>query len=179
MKRIIIAGCGFAGYTAALELKRLMGNECDLLVISKDPLYVYSPALPGIPFGLRQPEEISFDVRPMFAANGIRFRSARVMRIDAQRHVLETTVGHYDYDYLLIALGPSAEGMRPWGLGAARTSWSIVSLENAMRAREAWQRFVLSPGPMVVGAVAGAPLYAAHYQFALNALQDLVARGIR
>lgn len=43
MKRIIIAGCGFTGYSAALHLRHLVGKECEIVVISKSPLYVYSP----------------------------------------------------------------------------------------------------------------------------------------
>ena len=179
MKRIIIAGCGFTGYSAALHLKRLLGNEHEILVISKSPFYVYSPGLSGIPFGLRQTDEISFDVRPVLAGHDIGFRSERIIKVDARNNAVETSSGSHGYDYLLIALGPSAERMRPWGLGSARTSWSIITLEDALRTRDAWKRFVLAPGPMVVGAIEGSPLYAAHYQFALNAVQDLASRGIR
>jgi sulfide:quinone oxidoreductase len=179
MKKIIIAGCGFAGFAAAIELKRLVGEECEIEVISHRPLYVYAPALPGIPFGLREPEDISFDVRPLFAERGIGFRQERIVRIDPVGNTVRTSEGDHEFDYLLVALGPSAERMRPWGLGAAHTSWSINSLDDALRTRAAWQRFVLAPGPMVVGAADGAPLYAAHYQFLLNAIQDLNDRGIR
>jgi sulfide:quinone oxidoreductase len=179
MKKVVIAGCGFAGFAAAIELKNLLEDECDIEVISQQPLYVYSPALPEIPFEMREPGDISFDVRPVLAERGIGFRNERIVRIDSENDAVETPHGRYPYDYLLVALGPAAERMRPWGLDAARTSWSVISLADALEAREAWQRFVLAPGPMVVGAADGAPLYAAHYHFVLNAIQDLTARGIR
>ena len=179
MKKIIIAGCGFAGFAAAIELKRLTGVECEIEVISDQPLYVYSPALPAIPFGMREPDDISFDVRPVLAGHGIGFRHERVVRVDPVNRIVETSASNHSYDYLLVALGPAPERMTPPGLGAARTSWSIISLDDALKAREAWNQFVLAPGPMVIGAAEGAPLYAAHYQFALNAVADLEARGIR
>jgi NADH dehydrogenase FAD-containing subunit len=53
MNRVVIAGCGFAGFSAAAGLKNLVATECDVEVISRQPLYVCSPALSAIPFDLR------------------------------------------------------------------------------------------------------------------------------
>ncbi len=70
-KRLVIAGTNFAGYTAALELKELVGDNHDVIVVANTHKFVFFPSLIWYPFGRREEKDVTFDVRPELAADCI------------------------------------------------------------------------------------------------------------
>ena len=64
-----------------------------------------------------------------------------------------------DYDFLVIATGPKLAFDEVEGLGPRGHTQSICHVDHAIEAEKAWQEFVKSPGPVVVGAVQMASCY--------------------
>jgi NADPH-dependent 2,4-dienoyl-CoA reductase/sulfur reductase-like enzyme len=109
-KRIAIAGTNFAGYTAALELKELVGDNHDIVVVANTHKFLFFPSLIWYPFGLREEEDITFDVRPIYQSHGIEFIEDEIERFDPPNNqILTKTRGAVPYDFLLIGTGPKVD----------------------------------------------------------------------
>jgi sulfide:quinone oxidoreductase len=166
-KRIVIAGTNFAGYTAALELKELVGDHHDIVVVANTHTFLFFPSLIWYPFGLREAEDITFDVRPIYAAHGIQFIEDQIERFDPPANqVLTAAHGAVPYDYLVIGTGPKVD--YDYIPGVRQYAHSIVGLGPAQKTREAWNRFLIHPGPVVVASAQGAACFGAAYEFLFN-----------
>ena len=87
-KRIVVVGTSFAGYTGALELRELLGDAHDITVVANTHDFVFIPSLIWYPFGLRSKQDISFDVRPVYAEHQINFVEASVTSFDLERKLV-------------------------------------------------------------------------------------------
>lgn len=166
--RVVIVGGNFAGLTGALELRRLLGDDVEITLISKDDKFVFIPSLIWVPFGWRRPEDISFALAPVLERAKIHFVHAPATRIDPKSKIVFTTSGHYSYDYLLIATGPYVQYEIVPGLGPNGHTYSICTLEHALHAQKGWQKLVDDPGPVLIGATQGASCFGAAYEFLFN-----------
>ena len=105
MKKIVILGSGAGGTMIATKLrKELIDREWQITVIDKDPLHHYQPGWLFIPFGIYRPEEC---VKPKadFIPSDINFVVDEVVNVDHDKKQVKTKLGHYDYDWLVIATG--------------------------------------------------------------------------
>lgn len=179
-KRIVVLGGSFAGMTAAIEIKNKLGDRHEVVVISKAADFLFMPSLIWVPFGLRTREDITFPLSPVFEKKGVAFRNAEVTRIDLrQRSVEDSTGAKTDYDYLVLATGPKLDYDDVKGLGPKGFTQSIFSWADADRAREAFERFVADPGPVVVGGVQGTGCFGAAYEFLFNMAHELKKRDLQ
>lgn len=167
-KRIVVVGTSFAGYTGALELHELLGDNHDITVVANTHDFVFIPSLIWYPFGLRDKQDIAFDVRPIYAEQHINFIEASVTGFDLDQRLVLTSGQPVPYDYLLIATGPKVDFASVPGLGPDQNSWSICNLAHAEETRCAWERFLADPGPIVIGASQGAACFGAAYEFIFN-----------
>ena len=81
MPCVVILGAGTGGTLVANRLRRLHGDELEIVVVDRDDRHVYQPALLFVPFWMASPYEI---VRPRSAQlhDGIDFRVAECERVD-------------------------------------------------------------------------------------------------
>ena len=170
-KRIVVVGTSFAGYTGALELHELLGDAHDITVVAND--FVFIPSLIWYPFGLREKQDISFDVRPIYAQHHIHFIEANVTGFDLEQRLVKTNGADIPYDELLIATGPKVDFASVPGLGPCQNSWSICNIAHAEETRHAWECFLQDPGPIVIGASQGAACFGAAYEFIFNVRYQL------
>jgi sulfide:quinone oxidoreductase len=178
-KRIVIVGSNIAGLTAALTLKERLGDEHRIVVVSKSDHFLFTPSLVWLPFGLRSYRNITFPLVPIYHDKGVEFHASPVTKIDLRARVVHTDISRHAYDYLVIATGPKLDYDAVPGLGPSDGfTESIYSLADAEHAREAFERFLESPGPVVVGAVQGAQGFGMAYEFALNMAHQLKRRGL-
>ncbi|MBI5512661.1 MAG: FAD-dependent oxidoreductase [Deltaproteobacteria bacterium] len=177
-KRIVVVGTSFAGYTGALELKALLGDEHDVTVVANTHTFVFIPSLIWVPFGLREREDISFDVRPVYQKKGVTFLERKVTGFDLERREVLTDGEPVPYDYLLIATGPRVDFASIPGLKPGDTAWSICTMDHALETRAGWERFLNDPGPVVIGATQGAACFGAAYEFVLNVRYQLKRHGL-
>ena len=166
-KKIVIVGASFAGYTAALELYDRLGDEHDITVIDRKPHFLFMPSLIWYPFGLREEDDLSFDVRPAFAERNINFIQTEVTKFEIDSNQVITRDGVVDYDYLVVATGPKAD--YDYIPGIREYSHSILGVPAAEEAKEAWDALLEDPGPVVVVAAQGAACFGAAYEFLFNA----------
>ncbi|MCC7035139.1 MAG: FAD-dependent oxidoreductase [Acidobacteria bacterium] len=176
-KRIVIAGTNFAGYTAALELKELVGENHDVVVVANTHKFLFFPSLIWYPFGLREEKDITFDVRPIYESHGIQFIEGEIDRFDPPTNqVVTREQGPVGYDYLVIGTGPKVD--YDYIPGLREHAYSIVGLGPAHRTREGWQKFLADPGPVVIGAAQGAACFGAAYEFLFNTRYQLAKNDL-
>ena len=102
-KKIIVVGGGFAG----LHLARRLNNEAfDILLIDKQNHHQFQPLYYQVASARLEPSNISFPFRKIFQkSKNIQFRLAEVTKIVDSENKIETSIGDYHYDYLVIASG--------------------------------------------------------------------------
>lgn len=171
-KHIAIIGTNFGGYTAALELKELVGNNHDITVIANTHNFIFFPSLIWYPFGLREEKDVTFDVRDNYIKHHINFIEAEVTHFDLEKNLIFTkTTEPIAYDYILVATGPKVD--YDYIPGLRQYSHSIVGLGPAQRTREAWNQYLADPGPIVIGSAQGAACFGAAYEFLFNVRYQL------
>jgi sulfide:quinone oxidoreductase len=148
--------------------------------MSKTKDFLFMPSLIWVPFGRRKREDITFPLSPVFEKKGVNFKNVEVKRIDLRERFVEDDRGEKTaYDYLVIATGPKLDYDDVPGLGPKGFTQSIFSWPDADRAREAFDRFLTDPGPVVVGGVQGASCFGAAYEFLFNTAYQLRKAGLK
>lgn len=176
--RVLVLGGNFAGLTAALSLKRELGDDVDVTVVSKSDRFQFNPSFIWIPFGKRKKRDVVFRVAETFESHGVEFVHGEATKIDTAAQKVETSNGQFAYDYLVIATGYLNDFDVVPGLGPDGNAYSITSLEGAVDAAEGWARFINEPGPVVVGATQGAACFGAAYEFVFNVAYHLKKQGL-
>lgn len=104
--RVIVIGGGFAGVEVARKLK---DKEVEVVLIDRNNFHTFQPLMYQVATGTLAADSISFPLRKMFKSqSNFRFRLADVLRIDSDKKEVHTSVGTYDYDYLVIASGATS-----------------------------------------------------------------------
>ena len=181
MGSIVVIGAGLAGMSAAYELREILGKTQDITVIGDGDRFSFTPSNPWVAVGWRKPGEITLKAGEHLARKGIVFRDDGVSRIDADAHRIHTGSGEaIDYDYLLICTGPKLAFDEVPGSGPqGGHTQSVCTTPHALRAWDAYQEFLKTPGPIVVGAMAGASCFGPAYEFAMILDADLRKRKLR
>lgn len=177
-RHVLVVGSSFAGFTAALELRRRLGDRHHVTVLGKSDEFLFMPSLVWVPFGLRTKEEITFDVRVPLERHGVRFVRGEVRRFSLEHRTVSTTNGDESYDYLLIATGMKPNYQAVPGLGPRGYTRSFMTLPEADKARVAFEKLCESPGPVVVGGVQGASCIGSVYEFVFQMAHELKRRGL-
>ena len=104
-KRILVVGGGFAGVSF---LKKIDTDLFDVILIDKLNHHQFQPLFYQVATSQIEPSSISFPFRYIFRKNKeIRIRLAKVANIDAANKRVNTSIGDFEYDYLVLALGCS------------------------------------------------------------------------
>jgi sulfide:quinone oxidoreductase len=179
-KRVVILGSSFAGLTAALELRKRVGDRHEIVVLDPRPDFTFIPSLIWLPFGIRDAEDVTFPLAPLYASKGIRFINAAAASIDLAAHLVRTDSGEeLSYDKLFIGTGPRLAFERVPGLGPHDGyTQSVCNLDHALLARDAWQRFLENPGPVVIGTAQGGSCFGASYEFLFNVRHRIKKAGL-
>ncbi|HZC73903.1 MAG TPA: FAD-dependent oxidoreductase [Jatrophihabitans sp.] len=176
-KKVLVLGSNFGGLTAALAVKRELHGDVDVQVLSPSETFVFNPSLIWLPFGKRNPKDITFPVEPTFATHGIEFVNSAAVEIDADRKRVRSATGAwYSYDYLVVATGYRNKMDAVPGL--VENAVTITSLDDAVRAGEAWRRYLDNPGDIVIAASQGAGCFGAAYEFLFNTAYRLRKAGL-
>ena len=181
MARIIVMGAGLGGMSAAYEARELLGDGHAITVVGDGDRFSFTPSNPWVAVGWRTPEAITLPAGDYLAKKGIAFRADGVARVDADANRVVTGDGTtLDYDYLVIATGPKLAFDEVPGAGPhGGHTQSVCTTPHARRASEAYEAFLANPGPIVVGAFAGASCFGPAYEFAMILDADLRKRKLR
>jgi len=181
MAHIVILGAGTGGMPAAYEIKEAVGKGHSVTVINASEKFQFVPSNPWVAVGWRKKEDITFEIRPYLEKKGIDFIAQQVTKLDAEGNRLHLANGEtVAYDYLVITTGPKLAFDEVEGSGPVNGhTQSVCTVDHAEKTYEAYQRFVADPGPIVVGAMAGASCFGPAYEFAFILDADLRKRKIR
>lgn len=102
-KKIVIIGGGFAG----IQLTRHLDKKLfDVLLIDKLNHHQFQPLFYQVATSQIEPSSISFPFRYIFKNNlNVQIRMAEVLRVDRNLNRISTTIGEFDYDFLIVAIG--------------------------------------------------------------------------
>ncbi|WP_394758479.1 NAD(P)/FAD-dependent oxidoreductase [Flavobacterium sp.] len=102
-QKIIVIGAGFAGIQL---VRHLDSNLFDVLLIDKINHHQFQPLFYQVATSQLEPSSISFPLRNVFKGKkNLQIRLAEVLNIDESKNTISTTIGHFSYDYLVIAIG--------------------------------------------------------------------------
>jgi len=179
-KKIVVAGGSFGGLTAALEVKRLLGDKADVILISSDKDFVFMPSLPWIIMGSRQPADITLRVADILKPKAINFIHDTVKAVMPDELKIQTEKGEYEYDYLIISTGPHLSCDEIPGLSPEQGYTNCTfSMEQALKSRGAWNKLLENPGPIVLGSTQMASCFGPYYELVFEMDQELRKRKMR
>jgi sulfide:quinone oxidoreductase len=175
MARTLILGGGFGGIATAVELRRLLGDDHEIVLVDRKPQFA---------MGLRKLWELvrhgtvagGSRSRQLLAQHGVEFLETEIEAIDPSGRLAETSGGRLGGDHLVIALGAvSRPDLVP---GLAEHGHDVWSFAGVPAAAEALRAF---GGGRILVLVAGAPYPCppAPYECAIHLHEHLLARGLR
>ncbi|TXH75929.1 MAG: NAD(P)/FAD-dependent oxidoreductase [Lysobacteraceae bacterium] len=178
---IVVIGAGLSGMSAAYELRERLGKTARITVIGDGERFSFTPSNPWVAVGWRKPEDITLKAGEHLGKKGIAFRDDGVVRIDPEHHQVVSGLGEtISYDYLLICTGPKLAFDEVPGSGPdGGYTQSVCTTPHAQHAWEAYEAFLNAPGPVVIGAMAGASCFGPAYEFAMIVDADLRKRKLR
>lgn len=181
MASILVLGAGIGGMSAAYELRELLGKDHAITVVGDGPLFSFTPSNPWVAVGWRKPADVQLDVTTYLQRKDIGFDPAGAERVlPAENRVLLRDGRSLAYDYLVIATGPRLAFDEVPGLGPETGfTQSVCTTPHAEQAWKTYQDFLKDPGPIVVGAAAGASCFGPAYEFAMILDRDLRKRKLR
>ena len=102
-KRVIIAGCGFAGLTLA---KKLKNSGLQVVIMDKHNYHQFPPLFYEVASAGLEASSILFPIRKIFQHyKDYYIRKCEIKSVDSAKNQLITSAGTVDYDYLVLALG--------------------------------------------------------------------------
>ncbi len=183
MATIVVVGASTGGLPMAYDIRKKLGKEHTIKVVNAVEEFNFVPSNPWVAVGWRKPEDISFKLEPHLVRKGIEYYHNTVTKLEAAENKITLKDGStIDYDFLILATGPSlafdeVEGFGPKSQGG--NTVSICTTPHSAEAFEQWEAFCESPGPIVVGAVQGASCFGPAYEFAMIMETELRKRKIR
>ncbi len=182
MKRIVVLGSNFAGYTAAIQLRKQLGKkENEIIVVAPSHEFLYVPSLIWVPFGRRKVEDIKFDILPIFRKKNIQFIQDKAVQVDPEHNTVHLEAEEpICYDYLVVATGVQmnfdvVDGLKP----EDNKIENIVIPRLAQKTQHAFEALIKDPGPVVIGATQGASCMGAAYEYLFNMDNELRRRKVR
>jgi NADH:ubiquinone reductase (H+-translocating) len=101
--KVIIIGGGFGGIQLA---KKLREKEVQVLMLDRHNYHTFQPLLYQVATGGLEADSIAFPLRKIFKGQrNFLFRNTTVLSISPERNTIDTSIGEFEYDYLVIATG--------------------------------------------------------------------------
>ena len=159
MSKIVILGAGIAGHTAATHLRRKLGNEHEILVVSPNSNYQWVPSNIWVGIGRMSPNDVKFPLAPLYKKHHIGYKQAKVISFHPEGDVKNAkpyVIAEYvfgdnkgvqeiiDYDFLINATGPKlafdlTEGLNP----GTNKCYSVCRYDHAEHASAAFTNLKL------------------------------------
>lgn len=200
MARVVVLGAGISGHTAALHLRRKLGKEHDVVVVTPNSKWNWIPSNIWVGVGKMTPEQVTFPLAPIYKRQGIEFHQALAVAIHPEgdsNHkrgfvgitytdpIKSGTAGEIEYDYLINATGPKLNFAATPGLGPEANTVSVCTPGHAIGAASAFKDVVanLKRGisqTLVVGVGHGTcTCEGAAFEYTFNVEHELRLAGVR
>ena len=154
MARIVVLGAGISGHTAALFAKRKLGNKGEVVVVSPNSKWNWIPSNIWVGVGRMKPEDVVFELEPVYKAQGIVFKQAKAISFNPEgssstdkpfvtvEYTGQGKAGEkedVEYDYLINATGPKLNFAATEGLGPDKFTTSVCTYGHAEEANKTLQ----------------------------------------
>lgn len=200
MARTVILGAGVAGHTAALHLRRKLGREHEVVVVSPNSKWNWIPSNIWVGIGRMSTSQVTFPLEPIYRRKGVVFHQALATELhpegDDDHARPYVTVRYTDpkrqgqvetleYDYLINATGPKLNFGATPGLGPDGNSWSVCTAGHATEAAEALARTIQTlkagtPQTLLIGMGHGTcTCQGAAFEYTFNVEHELKKAGVR
>jgi sulfide:quinone oxidoreductase len=180
MSQLVVLGAGLSGTLMAYELLPQLRKEDFLTVIGQGSHYHFVPSNPWVAVGWREQKDIEINLEEVMRRKRIRYLTQGARRVIPGENRIELEDGTFvPYDYLVVATGPDLAFDEIPGFGPDGYTHSVCHVDHAVKAKEAFERFAQSPGPVIVGAAQGASCFGPAYEFAFILDTELRKRQIR
>ena len=180
MATIAVLGAGLGGTIMAYELRDRVSEGDKVVLLNKGSRFSFVPSNPWVAVGWRQREMIEVDLTPACARRNITLMPQGAERLHPEENRIQLLDGtSLTYDYLVIASGPELAFDEIDGFGPEHLTHSVCHIDHALAAKQAFDKLVTKPGPVVIGAVQGASCFGPAYEFAFildKALRDAKLR---
>ncbi len=200
MARALVLGAGISGHTAAAFLRKWLGKNDDVTVVSPLPNYNWIPSNVWVGVGLLRPEQVRFPLTPVYRRSGITFKQAKAVSIHPQGTELSAQpcveIEYTDtsrkgeretvpFDFLVNATGPKLNFAATEGLGPEGSSFSVCTADHAQEAAKTFLQLVEemkrgSRKRFLIGMGHGnCTCQGAAFEYIVNLEFELRARGVR
>lgn len=181
MNTIVVLGGGIGGLSAAFELKDELGGSHEIILVSDQEHFEFTPSNPWVAVKWRKPEAIRLNLNELMPKHGIRFIGTAVKKVQPESHnLLLENDELVSYSYLVIASGPRLAFDEIPGLGPhGGYTQSVCKTDHASLMAEKFDEFCANPGPVVIGAAQGASCYGPAYEYTFIIETELRKRKIR
>ncbi len=130
--KIIVVGGGFGGLQI---VRRLDENLFDVLLIDKLNHHQFQPLFYQVATSQIEPANISFPLRNIFnRKKHVQIRLAEVLNVDKSKNKIITSIGAFEYDYLVIATGCKTNFYGNNNIRnnsfSLKTTWEAIRIRN-------------------------------------------------
>jgi NADH dehydrogenase len=131
-KKIVVVGGGFAGLQF---VKNIDKKVFDILLIDRLNHHQFQPLFYQVATSSIEPSSISFPLRHVFnTRTSIQIRMTEVTKVLAAENKIETKVGRFDYDYLVVATGCKSNFFNNASIEAnaltLKTTYDAIAIRN-------------------------------------------------
>lgn len=164
-KRIVIAGCGFAGLTLA---KKLKNKGFQVVILDKHNYHQFPPLFYQVASAGLEESSILFPLRKIFQNyKDFHIRKVEVISINSESNQLMTSSGFCEYDYLVLAHGATnsyfgsvqmkkhSRGMKSIAEVLDLRNSLLMNFENALIARDKAEQEMLLTVVIIGGGPSG------------------------
>ncbi|PSR15883.1 FAD-dependent oxidoreductase [filamentous cyanobacterium CCP3] len=135
--RVVIVGAGFGGLTVALQLAHA---ALEVVLIDRHAHHTFQPLLHQVATAELEPSQIAYPIRQALRrATNVRFVRAEVVDLQTQQRRVETSVGSFAYDSLVVATGSRPQLDRVPGARshafALKTVSDALAIQNQVLSR--------------------------------------------
>lgn len=135
-KNIVVVGAGYAGVSAtkymAKKLKK--DNDVEITLIDRHSYHTMMTELHEVAGGRVEPTAIQYDLQRLFSRKkNVRLVTDTVTGIDKENKTVQTKLGSYSFDYLILGMGgePNDFGTP----GVKENGFTLWSFDDAVRIR--------------------------------------------
>ncbi len=201
MAKVVVLGGGVSGHTAATFLKKWLGSDHEVIVVTPNSKWNWIPSNIWVGVGEMTVDDVIFELAPVYKKAGIDYKQAKAVSIhpegkegsDTPYVTIEYTdpsrAGESDeveYDYLINATGPKLNFGATEGLGPdAGNTVSVCTAQHAAHASNELDRLIdqMKKGEkktLVVGTGHGmCTCQGAAFEYIFNIEHKLKEEGVR
>ena len=147
MAKVVVLGAGISGHTAASFLKKMLGKNHEVIIVSPNQYYQWVPSNIWVGVGRMTVDQVRFKLKKVYDKWGIVYKQAKAVSIHPEgdqnyvtiEYVSDDKKGETEqvtYDYLVNATGPKLNFDATPGLGPGKNTASVCSYDHAAHAWE-------------------------------------------